>query len=202
MYFYYLACRGDVEKKTFILKVEKMTIDEIAQKLRESRKPISHAEVPSKCDVYGVFLKAPEDLKGFSKNPDGLIYIKWSPDLSKRVCEHHFNSEKTRTSTLRKSIGAILKEEFGLTAIPRSSGPSKTNVTNYKFLPEGEGKLTNWMTDNLEIGICSLGDYESIKKELISLLMPPLNLTGWDNPYQREIRALRKKCADEARTNR
>jgi len=179
-----------------------MTIDEIAHKLRGSRKPISHAEVPSKCGVYGVFLKAPEDLKGFSKNPDGLIYIGSSLDLSEREFEHHLNSENTGFSTLRRSIGAIFKEEFGLTVIPRSSGPSKTNVTNYKFLPEGEEKLTNWMTDNLEVGICSLGDYESIEKSLISFLMPPLNLTGWDNPCRREIKALRKKCADEARTNR
>jgi hypothetical protein len=176
-----------------------MEIEEIARKLRKSKKPISHAEVPSECGVYGVFLKASEDLKGFSKNPDSLIYIGSSSDLSKREFEHHFNSENTGFSTLRRSIGAIFKEEFGLTAIPRSSGSSKTNVKNYKFLPEGEEKLTNWMIGNLEVGIRSLSDYKSIEKSLISFLMPPLNLKGWDNPYRREIKALRKKCADEAR---
>ena len=179
-----------------------MTIEEIAQKLRETRKPISLAEVPSKCGVYGAFLKAPEDLKGFSKNTDGLIYIGSSSDLREREFEHHLNSENTGFSTLRRSIGAIFKEDFGLKAIPRSSGPSKTNVRNYKFLPEGEEKLTNWMTDNLGVGICPLGNYESIEKCLISFLMPSLNLTGWDSPYRKEIKALRKKCVDEARTNR
>ena len=176
-----------------------MTIDEIAHKLRESKKSISHAEVPSKCGVYGVFLKAPEELKGFSKNPDGLIYIGCSSDLRKRVCKQDFNSGETGRSSLRRSIGAIFKEEFGLTAIPRDSGSSKDK---YKFLPEGEEKLTNWMTNNLEVGICPSGDYESIKKELISLLKPPLRLDLWENPDKEEIKELRVKCVDEAETNR
>ena len=179
-----------------------MTIEEIAHKLRESRKPISHAEVPSKCGVYGVFLKAPEELKGFSKNTDGLIYIGCSSNLSKREFEQDFNSGETGRSTLRRSIGAIFKEEFGLTAIPRNSGSSENNVRNYKFRPEGEERLTNWMADNLEVGVCPSGNYESIKKELIPLLMPPLSLKWWENPDREKIKALRKKCADEARSNR
>jgi hypothetical protein len=41
-----------------------------------------------------------------------------------------------------------------------------------------------------------------VEAELIALAQPPLNLTGWPNPHAKELKALRKLCADEARRTR
>ena len=58
-------------------------------------------------------------------------------------------------------------------------------------------------TSSLEIGVCAIeSNYESIERQLIVALKPVLNLKGWDNPYRKDIKALRKVCAEEARQNR
>jgi len=96
-----------------------------------------------------------------------------------------------------------MKEDFNLTTIPRSSGTSETNYMNYKFIATGEKLLTDWMRNNLEIGYCSIfEDYENIEKEMLKYLRPILNLRGCDNPYKKQIMALRKICSEEARRNR
>ena len=43
------------------------------------------------------------------------------------------------------------------------------------------------MENNLEIGICPISDVKAIEKDLIGALKPVLNLTGWDNPFRKEI---------------
>ena len=58
------------------------------------------------------------------------------------------------------------------------------------------------MTRNLDIGICFFAPEDLVlEKELISVLKPVLNLTGWKNPEREEIKRLRKVCADEARAS-
>ena len=39
---------------------------------------------------------------------------------------------------------------------------------------------------------------EALEKVVISLLRPPLNLTGWPNPWRSWVKARRKSCRGEA----
>ena len=59
------------------------------------------------------------------------------------------------------------------------------------------------MKTNLEVGIFVIQeDNKSIEDQVINTLEPVLNLTGWYNPYRKDIQALRKVCANEARKSR
>ena len=60
---------------------------------------------------------------------DGLLYIGESGDLRER---DHFVTQHSGFSSPRRSLGVILKARLGLTAIPRASGPSETNVRNFR----------------------------------------------------------------------
>jgi hypothetical protein len=182
---------------------QKMELEQAIDELYQTRASISEVKSSYRSGIYAIYLRHGSRLEGFPPGKDGLIYIGGTSNLAKREYDNHFNSKKTRISTLRRSLGAILKQELKLVAIPRSPGPSETNVRNYKFLPDGEERLTKWMKTNLEVGNCVvLEDYETIEDLVINTLEPVLNLTGWNNPYREDIKALRKICADEARKSR
>lgn len=132
------------------------------------------------------------------------IYIGRAKELSKRTLRQHLESGGTCSSSLRRSLGALLKEkdQLDLTASHRGDGKNNTDYTNFLFSDAGEDRLTAWMHENLRLGICATQDYISAEHQIISELHPPLNLTGWKNPLRKEIKALRKICADEARCRR
>ena len=53
------------------------------------------------------------------------------------------------------------------------------------------------------MGYCPVfEDYENVEKEILKSLHPILNLKGCDNPYKKQIMALRKICSEEAKRNR
>lgn len=177
-----------------------MDTETVIANLKKTRSTIGYQKIPNRSGIYAIYLKEGSDIKGYSISVDGFIYIGSTVNLKDRGYENHFNSDSTGFSTLRRTIGAIMKEELGIKAIPRRSGASETNFINYKFFGNGDNLLTNWMINNLEIGFCPIfEDYEKIEKLLIVLLQPILNLKGWDNPYKRRIMELRNKCAIEAR---
>jgi hypothetical protein len=107
-------------------------------------------------------------------------------------------------STLRRSLGALLKDELKLTAQPRGPGSSEQNLRCYRFDDPGEQRLTDWMRRHLRIAVAThpAPAPEQVEAELIALAQPPLNLTGWPNPHAKELKALRKSCADAARRTR
>lgn len=181
-----------------------MEIDVITAKkhLRDTRAPVHELRVTSAPGVYALFLKDLSSLKPFEPGRDGLIYVGRSSDLAQRDLKIHFDSEKTGFSTLRRSLGAILKRCLNLSAVPRSSEPSESNVRCYRFVRDGEDSLTEWMRRNLEVSVFIVGNPRPLEADLISCIQPLLNLKGWHNPYRQEIKALRKICADEARSHR
>ena len=129
----------------------------------------------------------------------GPVYIGLSSNLAEREFDTHFVAGKTGFSTLRRSVGAILKEQLGLQARPRGTGASKTNYTNYRFDDTGEQQLSAWMHEHLRVAVEPMDDLNGVEADLIALAFPPLNLTNWPNPHAATIRALRKACVEEAR---
>lgn len=151
--------------------------------------------------VYAICAIAPDTLSPVIVGKRGLLYVGMTEQgLEAR---NHFRHENSGFSTFRRSLGALLKSQLGLTAIPRSNGISKSNVTNYRFTADGESRLTLWMVENLSIGQLALAESVALhEKDLIALMEPPLNLTGWNNPQRRIMKRLRAECAEEAARNR
>lgn len=148
--------------------------------------------------VYVIRLVSPRLLAPFSEGDGGLIYCGMSSDLAGREFYTHFNSDQTGWSTVRRSLGAILKADLKLSARPRGKGISRRDFTNYRFDPDGESRLTDWMQAHLRVCTWATQHYKELEAVLKPRLCPLLNLEAW-NPQNAAIRALRKTCADEAR---
>lgn len=129
----------------------------------------------------------------------GVAYVGKADDGLRRRIEKEHNGDTGR-STLRRTLGAILKDNLGLIARPRPgrNEPKQINFTNYDFEPEGDQRLTDWIGEHLKVSVI-VAKTEGHEKSLIAQHEPPLNLTDWRNPFAPEIKAARKACADEAR---
>ena len=147
--------------------------------------------------IYAIFAKNLDCLPGISLPTSGVIYI----GISKRLeLRNHFKAKQSGFSTIRRSIGAILKDELNLSAEPRSIGDSKSNYRNFRFTGNGEKRLSLWMQSNLEYSIVQLeGDLSEIETCLISEYEPPLNLTKYENWQKMHIQHLRNLCKEEAK---
>lgn len=152
-------------------------------------------EIPP-CDVSGVyafFIDDPTALDGFQVDGAGPLYIGMTESSMK--VRNHFGHQDSGFSTLRRSLGAILKHQGRLMkVIPRGTGDSASNFRNFRFSDECESALTGWMVEHLTYNFVALDkDIKAVECQLIENLCPPLNLKGWLKPQSRELRRLRKK---------
>lgn len=164
-------------------------------------KPESATKVvlPDRPAVYGIFASEPDCLPEIQFRSTDFLYIGKTGDLIRRG---HFESGKTSRSTLRRTLGALLKQELGLRAYARGHGRVSMDFANYRFDEDGEENLTQWMNTKLCIGFSIVvNNVIETEKRLIRYCEPVLNLTLWPNPHTKKIRALRRICADEARLN-
>lgn len=182
--------------------MDDVEIEDVAVTLQAARTSIAKLNPLAASGVYAIYLNEGSALAAFAPVQHGLLYIGQSKDLAAREIEHHFGDKNTGFSTLRRSIGAILSGELGLSAHPRSKGASESNVRNYRFSEAGDQRLSGWMAEHLSVAVYPTADYAEIEPELIRLLKPVLNLKGWENPQRTEIKLLRKRCADQARACR
>lgn len=158
-----------------------------------------YQRLPDKPGIYLVFCDAPLKAPNWSPSLTPCYVGKAEDSVRHRFAKEHLAD--TGRSTLRRSYGALLKEELELGARPRpgKGAPKPINFTNYTFTPAGDGRLTDWMETHLTVAARTATQPGDLKQEAISALGPPLNLTGWENPWAKDIKALRKVCADEAR---
>ena len=131
-------------------------------------------------------------------NNGDIIYIgKTEKSQKSRDAQTHFKSGKTGSSTLRRSLGAILREDLGLQPIPRSKTESR--MRDYKFIEESEKQLTQWMMKNLSISFFEICEGKRLIRNteiyIIQELKPILNLThNSSNPFVSMLKELRAKC--------
>lgn len=176
-----------------------MTANEIAKTLVSSRVAPNRLNPPCEPGMYAWFLTPQCSIPGLAPGVDQTVYVGRSASLSRRAIDNHLNSDSTGFSTLRRSLGALLKQKLQLSALPRSTGSSESNVCCYRFDSVGEHRLTEWMHRHLLVSVCAVENPKLQEKAVIRLLCPPLNLTGWANPAKAGIKRLRKICKDEAR---
>ena len=90
----------------------------------------------SKPGLYELYINDPKALNSIRVGPSGLLYIGMTQ--SSLDSRNHSEHDNSGFSSLRRSLGALLKSKLHLRAIPRAQGSSKTNVTNYRFTEAGE----------------------------------------------------------------
>ena len=147
--------------------------------------------------IYALFTNRSVVLPIIGMPASGPLYLGMT--LSSLKVRNHFKHQQSGFSTLRRSLGALLKSELQLQALPRASGTLVSNTTNYRFQEEGEQRLTRWMTQHLTYGCVPLDqDVGVVERALIREFEPPLNLTGWPNPFRQTLMVLRTVCRNEA----
>tara|TARA_Y100001935_G_C17176794_1_gene443034 strand:- start:200 stop:778 length:579 start_codon:yes stop_codon:yes gene_type:complete len=165
---------------------------------------------------YGLYcwrLSDKSKFNGFENDSNNRILYtgKANKYIADRFYSNHL-SNYANFSTFRRSIGAVLKKELSLEAIPRlRKDRSVSSYTNFSFSKNGEFKIDQWIINNLEYGYIELKNNLDIqhKEFMISeeekakeITKPCLNCSNGDdkfNIYFSKIRDLRKVCADEAR---
>jgi GIY-YIG catalytic domain len=182
-------------------------VEQLLQRLAEKAKPVSETEEFSRHrGIYGFFLSKGCLHIGNQKITPGRdkpLYIgKTESGQKARDLGQHLADGGTKHSTLRRSLGALLREQLNLKPRPRSATEtSPRRFTNFKFDAKGEAKLTKWMMENLKVGFVDFrdsdcGELKDCEQALITSARPPLNIIhNSDSPYRKEILSLRRHCA-------
>jgi hypothetical protein len=182
--------------------------DELLQQIEENARPVaeitSYSRLPG---IYGFFLLKGclhIGVKNLQAANGTLLYVgKTESSQKKRDAGEHLADGGTGHSTLRRSLGALLREELNLKPQPRGdTETSARRFTNFRFDDVGEERLTAWMKEHLSVGFCELttDELEAREKELIKSATPALNID--DNPessYRADVKLARARCVGLAR---
>lgn len=140
---------------------------------------------------------------GLGVAPDGRpLYLgKAEHSLAGRDIRTHFATGKTGSSTLRRSLAGLLRDQLRLRGMPRN--PAKPgHFSNYGLDAVGDEALTVWMRTHLRVAAWSsppdvhLGDLETA---LLQSLEPALNIDKVRTPWRTLVQAGRARLAAEAR---
>lgn len=140
---------------------------------------------------------------GLGSPPDHRpLYVgKAEHSLKSRDVKQHFGTGSTGSSTVRRSLAALLREPLQLKAQPRNiSNPD--HFANYSVAREGDERLTRWMHQNLRLALwIRPGDASLTELERMVLRhwLPPLNGKEVKTPWTAFVSGARKAMAQEAR---
>jgi len=133
---------------------------------------------------------------------DRPLYVgKAEQSLASRDVATHFSDSKTGSSTLRRSLAALLREQLCLRACPRNLARPDGSA-NYGLEPDSDQRLTAWMRGHLRLSVwsydvtCVLDHLES---DVLERLLPPLNLNKISTRWTSEIKSRRAELAAESR---
>lgn len=179
--------------------------DDVIAALTAAPLPVDEARkvVPRERGLYAVHGdgRAWSDL-GLEAPRDGLpLYVgKAEKSLNSRDVGTHFATGKTGSSTIRRSLAALLADVLDLRATPRN--PERPDGSaNYALAHDGDERLTRWMTERLSLAVwvappdVELGEVETLA---LRRLEPPLNLAKVGAP-RTKLKAARAAMAASAR---
>jgi len=134
----------------------------------------------------------------WGNNGPKIVYV----GVSKHNSSRHFKSGSTGTSTLRRSLGALLSGRLELLPVPRSRDRNDVDrFNNYAFDGKSEDMLSQWMADNFQVAFLKTEKelMEPLQIAMIDYNVPIFNFQNNPaNKYGAEIKLARKKCAEEA----
>lgn len=187
-----------------------MTSKEIIELLKERETDFLKTKTFSQLPGIYAFFYIGNDfpLLGDSVSKHQIIYIgKTESSQEKRDSKTHFTTGKTRSSTVRKSIGSILCAQENLKPIPRNNSDyAKGRFSHFKFDNASEIKITDWMENNMALSFYEYPktkqEIENLETEIINELVPILNISkNPKNPFKETLQQLRKNCASIAIKN-
>jgi hypothetical protein len=165
--------------------------------------------LPDRAGLYAIYGSAEVwRLLGLGDPPDDRpLYVGKAQDsLVTRDLRTHFGEQRsglqslTGRSTVRRSIAALLPEEFGLHARPRN--PRKPGrFANYGLSLQSDRALTDWMRSNVTLAAW-IGDgrrLAEVESKVLHHWKPPLNLAGVTTPWSKQVSAARAAKAAEAK---
>lgn len=186
-------------------------IDDIIKYINSNRKKYSHIHDFSKePGIYAIYFHGKSfPISEIKFNPDNPIYIgKTEKSQESRDAKTHFATGKTGSSTVRKTLGSLLREEFNLTSLPRNDSDYENGrFSHFIFSFPGEMKITEWMISNLSLSFYkypkSKEEIDALETKIIHNLIPPLNIDYKNpgNPFTSIIKNYRKSCATIAIRN-
>jgi hypothetical protein len=174
------------------LSVKKIADHLLKERLRYDQNP-THKGV----GLYAYFIDNAFELLPVQIDNSGLIYVGMTEDGFD--ARSHFIQKSSGFSTLRRTLGAVLKHRLELQATPRGAASTPANIRNYSFTPEGEERLSEWMQKHLTYSNYASDESPALlEKDVIRHLCPPLCLTAWKNKQALMIKAMHKACSEEA----
>ena len=186
-----------------------MTIDRVIAAALETLAGIRHAHadavrlVPKAPGLYAFYGdgRAWAELRlspAFDSQP---LYVgKAERSLNGRDVGTHFAVGKTGSSTVRRSLAALLVDELALVAVPRNLAKPDGSA-NFGLDVASEGSLSSWMEQRLSLATWSKpegANLDGIETAVVRRLRPPLNLDKVGEPRTR-LREARRRMADTAR---
>ena len=187
-----------------------MKTEKIISLLREKEVKYSEISVFSKLPgIYAIFFIGNNfPIIGNEIKKHQIIYIgKTESSQEKRDAKTHFSTGKTGSSTVRKSIGALLHELEHLIPISRNlTDYEKGRFSHFKFDNESEKIITSWMNKNLALSFYEYPrtkqEIENLESNIIDELVPVLNISkNLKNPHIKLLQSERKNCASIAYSN-
>ncbi len=156
--------------------------------------------------IYAIFFSGKFfPLENKEPKPYEAIYIgKTESSQEKRDAKTHFKSGKTGSSTLRKTIGSLLRKKYNLKPIVRSTSDIlKRRFSHFKFDDISEDIISEWMKNNLALSFYeypkSKNEIEKLETFLIQKLIPILNIDkNPSNPFSKTLKKMRKESANLA----
>lgn len=132
---------------------------------------------------------------------DQPLYVgKAEKSLNGRDVATHFAVGKTGSSTVRRSLAALLVDDLNLVAVPRNL-TKPDGSANFSLEPGSDQRLSEWMDSRLKLATWVKPDgveLNQIETVVLRQLQPPLNLDKVGQPRER-LRLARKRMADSAR---
>lgn len=113
----------------------------------------------------------------------------------------HFAVGETGSSTVRRSLAALLLNKLAMVAVPRDLAKPDSSA-NFALDGESEVRLSGWMEQRLSLAIWSKPQdaiLDEIETAVVRQLHPPLNLDKVGEPRQ-QLREARRHMADIARS--
>ncbi len=175
-----------------------MRLEDVQEALLALRTEWGAPRRTARC-IFAVYLAAGCHLPGISVSDDGLLFIGKSE--TGMPARDHFvpPGSDSGTSPIRRSLGALLRDELDLTARPGSLDVDGKGVSSFRFSQSGEARLTDWIKASLLVSRLPVsGDVSSAESLLVRHFEPPLNITNWNNPQRSHIMNMRRICAEEA----
>jgi hypothetical protein len=186
-----------------------MTYDHLVAAALESLAGCKHGHaeaielVEKKPGLYAFYgdARAWKDLglrPAFEEQP---LYVgKAEKSLNGRDVGTHFATGKTGSSTVRRSLAALLADELNLVAVPRNLAKPDGSA-NFGLDPASDTRLSDWMEQRLTLATWVKppdATLDTIETAVVRQLRPPLNLDKVGESRER-LRAARKRMADIAR---